>query len=422
MNGLLKKTVATRANDSDPRTVIVSWHWPPSNRASAGVLGTLFSAAPPGVFRVVTRSFPEYAVSDRRATSADLDARVPPTFVPWPSDDQAQPTWTQCGAVFRTIHGMVSASCRVARDWGATRILAVYPHRYSLLAGVLASRQLNLPLVLYMHDLFAEAMAGCNLVKRAAWKLVDRIALNQAWMVMTPTEGFSQHYAQRGVSRCWVLPHTVSQISVESTPPQERRSLHFIYCGAIYEPHEDAALSFIRAIEGTSARATFLSPPSACKGLLGRMGARWVSHAEVAGEIDRADVGVVFLGAKTPCPEEVHVCFPTKILDYLRAERPILAVVPKGCFVDRFVRSEGIGLCAEPGDEASIRHAMDQLLDVNVRRSLAQSGKRALDRLQSDVWMRRMIERLRVGPAHATSHPTGTTEHVSASSAVVAPT
>ncbi|MEE9294275.1 MAG: glycosyltransferase [Phycisphaerae bacterium] len=456
------------------RTLIVSWHWPPTNRASAGVLGALFSSAPPGVFRVVTRSFPKQRVVDRREAGDDFETRVPPTFVPWPIDDQAQPRPRDFLTVLRTVSRMIRVACAVGRDFNARRVLAVYPHRLSLLAGWLTARRLRLPLVLYMHDLLAEAVTFKNPLRRAWWKLIDRFCLKRAWMVVVPTQEFADHYRRRGITRCWILPHTtpagprptdsgcpmsfghgghddirsyrpgdaarrrsspppppkevghpskeaghpskeVGHPSKEAGHPTTDRSgapadrsskqdvLHIMYAGAIYEPHADAAQAFIAATESLdSVRVTFLTDPAACRGRLESVGARWLPHQDAMKELARADVFVVLLGSKTPCPDEVHGCFPSKLIDYLTAAKPVLAIVPQGCFVDRLVSRTACGVVVRGTGVSDIRAAIEQLRDRNRRREMSRAAARLAAQLRSETWMNRLMVRLREGPTPET--------------------
>ncbi len=410
-----------------PRTLIVSWHWPPTNRASAGVLGALFGSAPPGMFRVVTRSFPDYPVADRRESGEELETRVPASYVPWPLDDQSQPTLRTLPAVARTVAAMTGAACRVGRAWNAQRVLAVYPHRLSLLAGWLSARRLGIPLVLYMHDLLAEGMTMKNPLRRVFWRLVDSVCLNRAWLVIVPTEEFARHYRMRGVARCWVLPHCVGRKEEEGTKlratEEGARSrhegtkgegeLHLVYSGAIYEPHAGAAEAFVAATRSLEkVRVTFLTDPRACGGLLGRAGAQWLPYAEAMNELVAADVCVVLLGTNTSCPDEVQGCFPSKLVDYLSAGRPILAVVPKGCFVDRLVSQSGCGAVVHRHDRASIRAAIVLLHSAEVRSRMAGAARRLARELNSEDWMGGLLERLRVGPRRLKPAARSSASHV----------
>ncbi len=378
-----------------PRTVVVTWHWPPTNRASAGVLGSLFGIAPRGAFRVVTRSFAETSFTDRRPADADLDARVPPTFVPWPLDDQIQPTLSHALVTIRTVLGMIRAACKVGRGWKAERVIAVYPHRLSLVAGWVAARRLRVPLVLYMHDLCIEAITFRNPFRRAWWRLIDAWCLRDASLIVVPTEQFADHYRGRSVQPCFVLPHCAPRRLPPNDPPASRGRLSLVYSGAIYEPHAQAARAFVDATDGLeNVRVTYFTDPGACGGLLGRVGGRWLPHREALEELQHADVLVVLLSTQSDCPAEVHGCFPSKIIDYLAAGRPILALAPAGSFVDRLVSRSGCGVVVRRHDPSSIREAIDTLRDARVRREMGRNARQLLSEFHRETWMNRLLARL----------------------------
>lgn len=57
-----------------------------------------------------------------------------------------------------------------------------------------------------------------------------------------------------------------------------------------------------------------------------------------------------------------RLVLPGKVFEYLRAGRPILAVVPRGGAADRFVRETGAGLVVDPSDPAAIAEGLARLL------------------------------------------------------------
>lgn len=383
-----------------PRTLIVSWHWPPANRASAGVLGALFRTSPLGFFRVITRSFDESATVDRRPAPDDLDCRVPPTRVPATPDNKYRSAIVATLGTIKTICAIVRAALAVGRGWPASQVLAVYPHRCGMLSGWWVAQRLHVPLILYMHDLCAEAQTIRNPLRRWLWRIVDRVCLKRADLVIVPTDEFAAHYQRRGVKATWVLPHCAGGMTLVSDPPRPREKLHLLYSGLVYEPHEDAARAFVAATRQLrDVAVTFHSNPEACGGLLGEAGARWVSFDEATAALASADVLVVLLGTNTPCPEEVFGCFPSKLIEYLSAGRAILAIVPSGCFVDRFISNTGCGVVASEHDPRTIQTAIDRLRDPAIRAKMALAATRAAQAFRSEHWMPRLTQRLRnVGP------------------------
>ncbi len=372
-------------------TLIVTWHWPPTNRASAHVLRRLFEAAPSGAFRVLTRWFAEASAD----CSLDYDLPVERELVHWPHDDQVTPGWALMPAVASTIRRMTHKADEVHRRQRVDRVLAVYPHRYSLLAGWWIARRLSLPLIVYMHDLLAEGSVFRNPLRRRFWRAFDYQCLRDASLVIVPTAEFAEHYRRRGIEKSWVLPHCTSRGHMPLQLPPARRDLHLIYSGNVYEPHFGAIEAYAAAVRGAKdVKAMFFSPPQACHGLLGNMGASWKPNDQVQRAIESADVAVVVLGSHTVCHNETMGCFPSKLIDYLEIGRPILAIVPRYSFVDRFVRETGCGLVVNSHDVASIDRAIQLLRDRNTRDQLAGAGRKVLSELLADKWMPMLLRQL----------------------------
>lgn len=381
-----------------PRTLVVSWHWPPVNRASANVLASLFNTASPRSFRVLTRQ-----MRDMRDDAPS--PRLETERVAWPLPDDRPVRIRTFLAELRTFVHVLARAWRMHLAWDVQIVLSVYPTRYGLLSGWAASRLLGVPHVAYMHDLFRETLLTKSRLKRAFWWQLDERILRESRLILTPTREHAEHYAHRGLVNTVVLPHTVADSDAEEpsatwvsrqaveVATQEPRPLRLVYSGAIYEPHLDAVEAILEAAKSEpEIELMFLAKPHP---LLSGLRAHWLEPGPMRAAIRSADAGVVALGWRTPYPEEIRVCFPSKIIDYLSAERPILAVVPRGCFVDRFVRETGCGVCANDPTRDSIRAACRELQDPAKRARFSKRACAAARTLRPADWMRRLEEELR---------------------------
>ncbi len=395
------------------KTLILSWHWPPAQRASARVLGTLFRSARPGRFRVVTRSPLDAGSCESsgsggssigRDGSDALECVVPSVRVPWCLPDAAPISWRMMPAVWRAMGAMSLAAEDVCRSWQPDRLMVVYPHRFGLLAGWRLSKRLRLPLVLYMHDLLAEGIAFRNPFRRAFWRWVDGRVLEDAWMIVVPTEEFADHYRRRGLSQVWALPHCVPEDVHPTPPPACGDTLKLLYSGLVYEPHIDAVRAFVSATRDMDCvDVSYHSNPDGCDGLMRDVGARWLSHDASVSALHDADVLVLLLGRNSPCPVEVQGCFPSKLMEYLAVGRPVLAIVPRGSFVDRFIREHGCGISVTEHDPASIRVAIERLRDRATRLSMSEAARETALKHRSADWMPSLSRRLRDGLVRDTS-------------------
>ncbi len=383
----IDRDASTAQADGLPDTLIVSWHWPPTNRASTGVLANLFHGAPAERFRVVTRRLPR---------PPEEDCTPVPAFethaVPWRLATGREGTPTTWWASILATARMILAARRWHEARPFDRVVAVYPHRFSLLAGWWIARRTGVPLVAYMHDLFAEAYVTGSWLKRTFWQWLDHRALADAALVVVPTDEFATYYRGRGIESILVLPHCTPAEVEASPPPKPKRTLELVYTGNLYDAHEDSARAFLAASDSLSdIRVTLLTPPHP---MLGGRPARWASRDGALTAMREADVCVLLLGFSTPYPREVHGCFPSKMVDYLATGKPILAVVPPGCFVDRFVRETGAGITVNTLDTAEIRAAIDALRNADLRERLAEAAGRTARQLCAEIHLPRFLRGL----------------------------
>ncbi|NOX59750.1 MAG: glycosyltransferase family 4 protein [Planctomycetes bacterium] len=368
-------------------TLIVSWHWPPTKRASTQVLANLFAGASADGYVVLTRAMDE---------SNNADAIIPPSLptqrVNWPAkndEDGRIATWI---ASLLTTFRMWRQASRCAGSNPIERVFAVYPHRYGLLAGWLIAKKLRKPLTVYMHDLFAETLIARNKAKRGFWTWLDRRVMKDASLVIVPTREFAQHYERRGVGQTWVLPHCIAKSDSPVPMPKFEGELRLAYAGSIYQAHEDSIAIFLTGIDGASnVSATFLSEPHR---LLSGRDVQWLSRSEARHRMADSHVLVVALGHNTPYPQEIDGCFPSKIVDYLSIGRPILAIVPPGCFVDRFIAESGCGLSVTSQDPADVLAAVEQLSDADCLARFAESARAAAVKLGAGYWIAELTREL----------------------------
>ena len=370
-----------------PRTLIVSWHWPPVSRASANVLGTLFADAPPAAFRVLTRRMPAEAGAEPVPA---LDTET----VRWPlRDDRPVRLWTWLAGV-RTVLAMVARASRMQAEAPVRRVIAVYPHGYGLIAGALVARWLGVPLVAYMHDLCYETLITQSRARKWFWRWVDERILRQAALIVVPTPRFAAHYQSRGLQRTWVLPHCVPA-GLEPAPALQRspgEPLRLLYAGHVYEAHADAVGALVRATrDRPDVELEFLSQPHS---VLRGQRTRWLDRPEAVAAVRSADVAVVALGFDTPYPVEIAGCFPSKLVDYFALGKPVLAVVPPGCFVESLVRESGCGVAVTSLEPAAIAAAVQRLQEDSLRAELGAAAADLAASLRSEDWLRELMERL----------------------------
>ena len=75
----------------------------------------------------------------------------------------------------------------------------------------------------------------------------------------------------------------------------------------------------------------------------------------------------------------------------------LMAMVPAMSFVDELVEESGCGVAVNARDVASIRAGLDELRSPTARARMIARGRALSEQLQSDDWMRTLLQRLVVG-------------------------
>lgn len=172
----------------------------------------------------------------------------------------------------------------------------------------------------------------------------------------------------------------------DRSPPDK---LRLIYAGAVYEAHFDAMRALYEAVDGSPGVTLRVYSNNPEVPPLFRHEA--VPRAVLFKALLRADVCVAALGWDTPYPEEVAGCFPSKIVEYVALGKPLLCVVPAGCFVDRLVKKEGIGVCVNAPVRERFRAAFAYLADPANRRACRRAALGLADRLDAARWFPQLL-------------------------------
>lgn len=172
----------------------------------------------------------------------------------------------------------------------------------------------------------------------------------------------------------------------DRSPPDQ---LRLVYAGAIYEAHFDAMRALYEAADGApGVTLSVYSNSSEVPPLFQR---KAVPRTVLFEALLRADACVTALGWDTPYPEEVAGCFPSKIVEYVALGKPLLCVVPAGCFVDRLVKKEGIGVCVNVPARSHFRAAFAYLADPANRQACRRAALELADRLDAARWFPRLL-------------------------------
>ena len=248
-------------------------------------------------------------------------------------------------------------------------VLAVYPSEANLFVGYILSKLSRKPLVIYMHDLFSEQKEGSRFARFYKWMETKIFSSSSA--ILVTNSAFCDYYFRRGVRNTLVVNSCVDlnpKNTVASTPFNEplKKKLRIVFTGSIGGTNEDAVKCFLSTIkELRGVESVFCSPSK--RDYLKTVGVGFLPKEKCFNLQRSSDVLFLPLSFTFSCEEEILCAFPTKLLEYVAAAKPILAVVPKGSFVEKFVNRYKVGIVVNELSEEKIALAIEELKDEKKR-------------------------------------------------------
>ena len=246
-------------------------------------------------------------------------------------------------------------------------VLAVFPDETDLFAGYILSKLSGKPLVIHMHDLYSEDKKRARTFRK--WLETKIFSSSSAILVTNST--FYDYYVRRGVRNVLVLNSCVDlrqKNMAASVPLKElpKTKLRIVFTGSICVTNEDAVKCFLSAIkERRDVEPVFCSFSK--RDYLKNIGLGFLPKEKCINLQRSSDILFLPLSFNYSCKEEILTAFPTKLLEYLAAARPILAVVPKGSFVEKLITHYEVGIVVNELSEEKIALAIEELKDEKKR-------------------------------------------------------
>lgn len=259
-------------------------------------------------------------------------------------------------------------------------ILVVYPDDLFLLAGYLLSRFTRKPLYAYFHNTYQDKVPNNRL---AQW-LQPRVFAH-ARHIFVMSAGMQKFYQQRypGLT-CSPLVHTFNETI--PSPDVELPALHnpvrLLFIGGINASCAEAA-SRVRELVRQTPGVTLKIFSGMSQTTLNRIGftgpnisTETVSRDVLLGRMRKADIMIHPHGFTGPLePVEYQTIFPTKTIEYLLSQRPILAHLPKDCFLADFYRQYQCALIVDKPTVEALAAGLAQLCtDSNLRQRLVRNA------------------------------------------------
>jgi glycosyltransferase involved in cell wall biosynthesis len=380
------------------RLLAISWDMPPlSGPRAVQVSRTLKHLVPLGWESWVVCFGPR---SNRYNQDVDLAARLQApgvTLVPVPSLEER--------LVFRTLWRVVpplkmlpdekwvwiGAAARAAQRLAAERrfdVLVSFAQPFSdHLAGLRVHRATGLPWVAHFSDPWTDSpyLHGAGWQRRLWQRLeadVIRAADALVFVNIQTAEQVMRKYPDEWRGKAHVIPHGFDPGAPPAAPVARDHRLTLVHTGRFYAGVRtpDALLRALAAVAhrrplARELRVVFVGTPvPSHQRLAASLGLDGI--VEFAGRLPFADsaqwaaAADVLLLIDAPAAENLFL--PSKLIDYLPAAKPILALTPqRGASAD-VVRALGYPVVA-PDDEAGIAAAIEDLLAAHTAGRLVRS-------------------------------------------------
>ncbi len=251
----------------------------------------------------------------------------------------------------------------VARFHRVRRIYAHYPSAVFVVAAWKAAKRLGLPLAVYFDILWEESVSG---VSAGFARRFEHDVVQYADRRFAITEYAAAHLAQKHGVAFDVIPHTACMEDVAPGLQSDHNGRPVVHlAGGVYSSmNQDAVERLVAASDCCESRPllSFLTP-------------------SIPADLHHQNVEIGFLGRDELrthqrhstilyCPQAfqsqnplmIKNNFPTKMMEYLCAGRPILIHSPPDSYLSMLAKREGFAVVVDQPDVAALAAAIDRLV------------------------------------------------------------
>ena len=296
---------------------------------------------------------------------------------------------------FFVIPQAVRAGCAAVRRFQLQAVVAAFPNATLLLAGYLVARRMGLPFLAHMHNLYLETRD--NRVEFIFARILQRHIFTRAARVFSMSEGMARYLADHYGLDTIPLVHPLNEPIPQFTDlPRPTVPFKVGFSGNINPGVIGPLKSVIKTIGGDPSYLIVLHTPTDTGHVRKRLGA-WANNIVTRDEQDTAGLvaslkgcDVLVLGLangwgrnfETDCMTQ----FPTRTLEMLIAERPILVLCPRNYFLAEFFITHECGLLVNDTKPESIRNALLRLCtDVALRSRYVANALQVAQHFRGDL-------------------------------------
>jgi glycosyltransferase involved in cell wall biosynthesis len=372
------------------RTLVITYFYPPCTDGAATLTHNLFKYLPKNLYKVITAS------QDLGLHCWDGLGAYDKNFV-FDSDVVHLPVKTTKNHdrilffMMAVIHGLV-----ISKKEKINSYLAVFPNELDLFATYLLHILTRKPYIVHMHDLYSEMRKKTRLY--SVYKSLENRILSSAKVVLVTNEQFRAHYVKRGFKNLIVLHSCVDLQDYKPTVSRsffapEDQSFKIVFTGSIYPANEKALLCLSLAAKKVRNVRVYISTPKA-NSLFQKESIGFLPKRECRRLQQNADILFLPLSPNYLSTEEIQCAFPVKSLEYLAAGKPILAIVPKGCFMESFIKKHKAGIVVTELDEEKVIMAIQQLENRDIREKLGANSLAASLEYDAETQSKKLLKLL----------------------------
>ena len=295
-----------------------------------------------------------------------------------------------------TLRSTIRKVLKQARIDSPKVIIASYPNYYALKIAREVSKELNIPLIPYIHDTIAESRVNNVLEKEAS--ILQEQVFKEAAALLVMSEGIRELYSKKYNIDSISLEHTYLE-EIPSTPESDSIPLQAFWGGYIYSINSNSVRRLLNSLNKLNIN-TFLASSNTMESL---ENAGIITEKIKTGFFsDRSDYlenlkkhGILLLAIDWDDESRVHkdelaTIFPTKTPEYLASGNLIIVHCPENYFLAKFFRDNNCGIVISDRSEDIIVDTIKKVLDGSINcLDLRNNALKAAHKFNSDVLSRK---------------------------------
>jgi glycosyltransferase involved in cell wall biosynthesis len=379
--------------------VILTYYYPPMSVGPAFVLDALLAELDLGPSLILTGR-PEKSTTPMDPT-AIVRGNVVRFDVPrwWPERDVSVRIGRFRVPIRVRALGNILVSLRVATEAAravhrpeSKALLVVYPKQNFLLAGCIASLFTRKPLIVYFLDVFVEGLPH----GRRVASLLEWFVAKRATIILGMSEPHRRHIERRleshgATADVHEIPHPYAPAADGPPPATLPGRPAILFTGAIYDAQADGIRRVIDALASPvlsdlDPHLTLLTQtgPEELRrygiGPTPRVTIATAAREDVRAAQRGADILLLPIGMSANAAVR-RTAAPSKLPEYLAADRAILVHAPADAYIARYATDRGFAEVVTESDPEALAEAIHRITgdEQHVRR-LREAAARTLER------------------------------------------